>query len=149
MLDSEDTEVVRAWLKRALDAAALAGKSKADLARHCNVTPQAVNGWLRTGRITKSNLERATGFFGHGPSFIDAGVPAREYRRGGIPPAPPPDFADSDAPTESDWQLLRDLKWIPQEERDALRDTIHARATKQRAHTQEIIERLNRKKDLT
>lgn len=66
MLDLKDTDVVRDWLVAAVTKP---GKKPADLARHCEVSPQAVNGWLRTGRITKKNLEKATAFFGHGPSF--------------------------------------------------------------------------------
>lgn len=151
MLDIHDTEVVRDWLTLALAAAEKGGKSKADLARHCKVSPQAVNGWLRTGRITKHNLELAAGFFGHSPSFVHIGSQVREAprarRRDAPPAAPPADFADDEAPTESDWQLLRDLKWIPQDERDALLDNVHQRAVKQRAHTEELIERLNRNKD--
>lgn len=69
MLDMTDSEIVMQWLN-----AALANKSKdaahaADLARYCGVSAQAVNGWLKKGRISKSNLEKATQFFGHGPSF--------------------------------------------------------------------------------
>lgn len=79
-----DAEVVRAWLREAIDA--YAKRSPADsaprrrtktataLATHCGVSPQAVNGWLKTGRITKSNLTRAVEFFGHGPDFVQ---PAR------------------------------------------------------------------------
>lgn len=141
-----DTEVVRDWLTRALDAAAKGGASRADLARHCKVTPQAVTGWLRTGRISKRNLERATGFFGHGPSFTHSGILAIDQKRGELPPPPASDFADRDTPTESDWQLLRDLKWIPEDERDALRSSIHERATKQREHTLALIEQINRKR---
>lgn len=78
MLDKPDTDVVREWLAKALDASAPGGTSRADLARHCKVSPQAVNGWLRTGRISKSNLEHASAFFGHGPSFTRPGTPARQ-----------------------------------------------------------------------
>lgn len=146
MLDIADTEVVRDWLIRALDQAAKAGKKRADLARHCKVSPQAVNGWVRTGRISKHNLERAAAFFGSGPSFTQPGnLVAKDHKRGSIPPPPASDFADADTPTESDWQLLRDLKWIPEDERDALRKSVHERATKQRAHTMALIDQINRK----
>ncbi|MEO8153587.1 MAG: helix-turn-helix transcriptional regulator [Rhizobacter sp.] len=69
MLDIPDTEVVRAWLATALEIAAKKGQTPADLARHCKVTPQAVNGWISKGRITKKNLELASQFLGSSPSF--------------------------------------------------------------------------------
>lgn len=78
MLDIPDTEIVRAWLTTAMEHVAKSGKTPADLARHCKVTPQAVNGWLRTGRITKKNLELAAQFFGAGPSFTRQAHLARE-----------------------------------------------------------------------
>lgn len=78
MLDKSDTETVRNWLVAALEHAKLKGIQPADLARHCNVTPQAVNGWKTTGRIRKSHLERATAFFGHGPRFSSSAVLARQ-----------------------------------------------------------------------
>lgn len=69
MLDISDTEIVRRWLAAAFVTTAKSNLYPADLARHCKVTPQAVNGWIKTGRITKKNLALATKFFGHGPSF--------------------------------------------------------------------------------
>lgn len=77
MLDRPDSEVVRLWLKQALDTKDSAGK-RAVLAQLCGVKPQAVSGWLRTGRITKKNLEIAADFFGHGPSFVRSGGRVRE-----------------------------------------------------------------------
>lgn len=78
MLDDKDSATVRTWLEQALLAAGKRGLTKADLARHCGVTAQAVDGWLRTGRITKSNLARASMFFGHSPSFTGNAVLVRE-----------------------------------------------------------------------
>lgn len=144
MLDVSATDIVRTWLERALEAGATAGKTAAGLARHCQVKPQAVTGWRRTGRISKVNLARAEVYFGHGPSFLHGGAP-----RVAAPAPPPADFHDGDQPTESDWQLLRDLRWIPQDERDALRAQVHERATRQRAHTEEIIRRLKRETGAT
>lgn len=69
MLDKSDTDTVRDWLLLALTVAEQQGKTASDLAAWCNVSPQAVNGWKRTGRITKGHLERAALFFGSGPSF--------------------------------------------------------------------------------
>jgi hypothetical protein len=78
MLDRTDTDTVRAWLTTALDEAAKRGITPADLARHCSVTAQAVNGWKKTGRITKKNLEKASKFFGHAPSFESSAIAANE-----------------------------------------------------------------------
>lgn len=64
-----DAATVRTWLSRAFELGAKDGKSPAELARLCGVSPQAVSGWKRTGRITKSNLEKAVEYFGYGPSF--------------------------------------------------------------------------------
>lgn len=64
-----DSEIVRAWLERALLVGAPKGLSAQGLADFCEVSAQAVYGWRRTGRITKSNLQRATEYFGHGPVF--------------------------------------------------------------------------------
>lgn len=70
MLDkNSDTDTIKEWLSAALKAAEQRGLTPADLARHCEVTPQAVNGWKKTGRIRKSHLAKAAEFFGHGPSF--------------------------------------------------------------------------------
>jgi hypothetical protein len=69
MLFDSDTETVKKWLIRALDLGSELGQTKTALASYCKVTPQAVDGWLRTGRITKRNLELAKHFFGSGPSF--------------------------------------------------------------------------------
>jgi hypothetical protein len=69
MLDKSDTETVRDWLLVALTVAEAQGKTAADLAEWCGVSPQAVSGWKKTGRISKGNLERAALFFGSGPSF--------------------------------------------------------------------------------
>lgn len=69
-----DTEKVRAWLARALDAGKPRGLSLTGLAEHCGVSRQAVNGWLKTGRITKTNLAKASAYLGSAPSFVGSGV---------------------------------------------------------------------------
>lgn len=114
MLDKaeSDTEVVRIWLTAALSGKDSAGR-RAALARHCGVSSQAVSGWLKTGRITKTNLEQATAFFGHGPSFTKLGSAARQPTAAYLPPAPPPpppDFSDRRLVSDSDWDLLQDVK---------------------------------------
>lgn len=83
--DASDTEVVKDWLTAALVAGAHLGKSAKELATHCHTTPQAVSGWKKTGRITKTNLEKATEYFGHGPSFTRTGVIAMEPLANGWP----------------------------------------------------------------
>ncbi len=57
------------WLANAIAAGKASGKTAAALAAHCGVTPQAVNGWLTTGRIRKRHLAHAALFFGHAPTF--------------------------------------------------------------------------------
>jgi hypothetical protein len=69
MLDKSDTDIVREWLLVALTVAESQGKTASELAAWCGVSPQAVSGWKKTGRISKGHLERAALFFGSGPSF--------------------------------------------------------------------------------
>ena len=69
MLVKSDTDIVKAWLEEAFEAGAGRGLTPLKLAEKCGVTPQAVNGWRKTGRITKKNLSLAAAYFGHGPSF--------------------------------------------------------------------------------
>lgn len=114
MLDKSesDTEVVRTWLANALGAKDAKGR-RAALAKRCGVSSQAVSGWLKTGRITKKNLELATAFFGHGPTFTTTGTVARDAAARyclSPPPAPPRDFSDRHTVNESDWALLQDIK---------------------------------------
>lgn len=84
MVSASDTDTVKRWLTAALMAgsggssAALTLKKKS-LAGACQVSVQAVDGWLRTGRITKSNLETAAAYLQVAPSFTRAGVEAREH----------------------------------------------------------------------
>lgn len=91
--ESSDAEIVRAWIARALKTGEIRGQDKKGLAKHCGVSVQAVDGWLATGRITKSNLEKASGYFGHAPSFTTGGVHARQ-------PLPT-------TPTHEAWPFLR------------------------------------------
>src|SRR6218665_2030993 len=73
MHDKKDAEIVREWLTAAIEANAAQSKApKADLARFCEVSPQVVNGWIKTGRISKGNLTRAVEYFGHAPQFANS-----------------------------------------------------------------------------
>lgn len=73
MLDSSpDTEAVRQWLIPALTRAAARGITHAELARACDVRPQAVTGWVKTGRISKRNLDIVRRLLGGGPEFVQA-----------------------------------------------------------------------------
>lgn len=78
MLERSDAEIVKAWFIAALDEGKQRGLSASELAQLCNVTPQAVNGWRSTGRMTKKNLEIAAGYFGHRPSFTSTGPKTSE-----------------------------------------------------------------------
>jgi hypothetical protein len=64
-----DAERVRVWLGKELLIGADVGKSAQGLAVFCGVTPQAVHGWKRTGRISKSHLQRAAEYFGNALIF--------------------------------------------------------------------------------
>lgn len=75
MLDLADTDVVKRWLSDALTVGSSRGLSKSGLAEHCSVSPQAVSGWLRTGRISKSSLAHAVNYLGSAPVFTDAPTP--------------------------------------------------------------------------
>jgi len=157
MLDqaNSDTEIVRAWLTAALggkDSKNAKGR-RAALAHHCGVTPQAVSGWLKTGRITKKNLEKASSYFKHSPSFTSTAasgaaapyiVTGQEPMRPAAtpPPAKPPaDFHDARAPSDSEWQVLRDLEVYPEEERKKLMAELHAQAERWRAIEHELTSR--------
>lgn len=70
-----DAALVRRWLA---DAIGTDRGVKKELAALCGVQPQAVSGWLRTGRITKTNLQRLAAHFGHAPAFDAARPPAPE-----------------------------------------------------------------------
>jgi hypothetical protein len=77
MLDTpeeSDATRVREWLSRALESGQMRGLDPVGLSKHCGVSRQAVNGWLTTGRITKTNLAKATVYFGFGPNFGDTNV---------------------------------------------------------------------------
>lgn len=70
MLDKTDAEVVREWLSHAFGPEKKKARTKqAELAAFVGVSPQAVNGWIKTGRITKTNLTKAVQFLGFGPDF--------------------------------------------------------------------------------
>lgn len=68
MPSPKDAEIIRNWLTPLLDTTRGGTQNKA-LAEHCGVTPQAVSGWKTTGRISKSNLQKAVGFFRSAPMF--------------------------------------------------------------------------------
>jgi hypothetical protein len=76
MLNKSDAQIVLEWLTEAFAAAP--DKTPAQLAAFCKATPQAVNGWLKTGRIKKQNLAKATVFFGSEPVFSASRLILRE-----------------------------------------------------------------------
>lgn len=82
MLTESDTDVVRTWLASALEIGRRHGQTAKALADHCGVRPQAVSGWLKTGRITKSNLTKAASYFGHSPTFGGMEHQVRQQRAG-------------------------------------------------------------------
>jgi hypothetical protein len=60
------------------------------------------------------------------------------------PPKPPRDFADRNTPSESEWQVLQDLRSIGTEDREQIIAEIHSRAEKIRRQVLEYLERLKK-----
>jgi hypothetical protein len=56
MRHEKDADVVKAWIERAIHAITTRGTQLTDIAAHCGVSPQAITGWRKTGRITKKNM---------------------------------------------------------------------------------------------
>ena len=56
MRHEKDADVVRAWIERAIHVITTRGTQLTDIAAHCGVSPQAITGWRKTGRITKKNM---------------------------------------------------------------------------------------------
>ena len=56
--------------KRIDKAIAESGLSKAEIARKLDVTPQAVNGWVKKGKITKEYLAELSGLIGTTPNKL-------------------------------------------------------------------------------
>lgn len=54
-------------IKKALQDA---GKTQAELAEHCGVSAQAVNSWLKTGRVSKGRLDRIARFTNRDLSYL-------------------------------------------------------------------------------
>ena len=52
MLDNNNLRIAE-LIKAGIESS---GISRAELARRCEVTPQAINGWLKTGRIAKTKI---------------------------------------------------------------------------------------------
>lgn len=98
LYDASDADRVKAWLLSALKAGEKRGKNAAGLAAHCGTTPQAVNGWKTTGRITKTNLAKAAQYFGHGPSFLGSRLAVQDA-------APPPAWP-FERVEQAAWDLL-------------------------------------------
>lgn len=67
-----DAARTREWLVDQLQRFATLGKNRAGLAAACGVTRQAVDGWVRTGRVSKSSLGRAISYFGVPGPFDNA-----------------------------------------------------------------------------
>lgn len=100
---------------QALGDAATSKGRRAELARRCGVKPQAVNGWLKTGRITKKNLEVAADFLGHGPKFTPTAHRVRDTHPVGYTARPWPfQFIDYDlvAQLRPDEKTLLEGAWL-------------------------------------
>lgn len=70
----------------------ISGKTQRALAEHCDVTPQAVNKWIRTGKVGRDNLAHAAEFLDVGLAWLATGrgepEPAYGPARGSGAPSP-------------------------------------------------------------
>lgn len=101
------------------------------IAAACQVSEQAVSNWKRTGKITKGNLRIVSSMTRWSVHRLLTGQPDP-------PAAPNPGFADKREMTDSDWQLLDDIKDGASE--DDL-ERIRERARWVRAKAEEVIQR--------
>lgn len=125
------------------------GWSVAQIARAAGVSSSSVSQWLGKGsKEIKSialgpalKLEAESGFSalwlskGEGPKQAPP-LP------GGEPLAPPPNFADRRAINDSDWQLLSDIKDLPEDEQHSIISDLHSRAERYRAYGRELLAKL-------
>lgn len=113
---------------------------QAALAERIETNPVYVNQLVRgapdsrTGRprqIGDAIARRLERTFGKPHGWMDsahhAAEPPAVYR---MPAPPPSDFAEPRVPTDSEWQLLQDLRAMPAEDREALMRDVHAQAEK-------------------
>lgn len=61
------------------------------------------------------------------------------------PPRPASDFTEPRVASDSEWQLLQDLRAMPAEDRVRLMRDIHAEAEKIRRHVRQYLDNLNHK----
>lgn len=68
---------------------------------------------------------------------------------GAIPPPrpPPPDFKDEAAPTLSEWATIMDIRMLPPDEQDDLRQQLHDRSEKFRAYRDLVIAEAQSRRD--
>jgi len=138
------------------------GKSRAGVAAAMGVSVQAVGQIVRgtTKSATAANNALAAAYFGCDPNWLATGrgtpgwsdepatlIASEAPRPYGEPPAPPPDFADSMNPSDSEWALLQDIRQLPQQEREQLTRELRARAEIFRAYTAEVLAKVKAKQD--
>jgi transcriptional regulator with XRE-family HTH domain len=131
MLDSSDTAIVMRWLSQALEDGVARGLTKSGLAAHCGVKPQAVSGWLRTGRIKKASLALASEYLGSAPSFT--GRPAVLQAE-----EPVPAYS---ALTSQEIDLLIAFRALPKALQRARYDQLMADAEDSRKFSQSVLSR--------
>lgn len=72
--------------------------------------------------------------------------PPSSPREAGAPPPPPlPGFSDRREVSDSEWQMLQDLRAIDSDERDAIMRDTHDKAERFRRHVRAYLDRLNHK----
>lgn len=81
MKSSSDTASVAIRITQAI---AQSGKTSAELAAECDVTPQAVNSWKKTGRISKGQLSRLAELTGKSVDWLIRGAEEPTTSGGGL-----------------------------------------------------------------
>lgn len=106
------------------------------IAAQCGISEQAVSNWKRTGKISKHNLAIVADMTGWSVVRLLTGVEPNEPRQ------PPENFEYRREVNQSEWDLLQDIKMLPQAEREELRADVRRRAGKYQVFTEEILERI-------
>lgn len=77
MLKNNDAALVAKWLREQIDAYKArhpGAPTTKELAALAGTSPQAVSGWIKTGRISKTNMAHVCRYFNAQPLFLKAGA---------------------------------------------------------------------------